>query len=104
MTFNDWLCLILLPLITALIAFPLGEVVAKVFSGSRTFLTPVIAPVERMLYRLFSVDEKEEMSWKTYTLSLVIFNIIGIVTVFVLQIIQGMLPLNPQKFGAVRWD
>ncbi len=57
-----------------------------------------------MLYRLFGVDEKEEMTWKTYTLSLVIFNIIGILTVFVLQIVQGILPLNPQKFGSVRWD
>jgi K+-transporting ATPase ATPase A chain len=104
MTFNDWLCVILLPLITALLAFPLGEFMAKVFSGSRTFLTPLIAPVERMLYRLFRVDEKEEMSWKTYTLSLVIFNIIGILTVFVLQIVQGILPFNPQKFGSVRWD
>jgi potassium-transporting ATPase potassium-binding subunit len=104
MTFNDWLCVILLPLITALLAFPLGEFMAKVFSGSRTFLTRIIAPVERMLYRLFSVDENEEMSWKTYTLSLVIFNIIGIAVVFILQLIQGKLPFNPQKFGAVRWD
>ena len=104
MTFNDWLCVILLPLITALLAFPLGEFMAKVFSGSRTFLTPIIAPVERMLYRLFRVDEKEEMSWKTYALSLVIFNIIGIVMVFILQIVQGILPFNPQKFGSVRWD
>ena len=104
MTFNDWLCVILLPLITALLAFPLGEFMAKVFSGSRTFLTPVIAPVERMLYRLFSVDEKEEMSWQTYTLSLVIFNIIGIAVVLILQLVQGVLPFNPQKFGPVRWD
>jgi potassium-transporting ATPase potassium-binding subunit len=104
MTFNDWLCIILLPLIITVLAFPLGEFMAGVFSGSRTFLTPLIAPVERILYKLFGVDEKEEMSWKTYALSLVIFNFIGIVTVFVLQMVQGMLPLNPQKFGAVRWD
>jgi potassium-transporting ATPase potassium-binding subunit len=104
MTFNDWLCVILLPLITALLAFPLGEFMARVFSGSKTFLTPVIAPVERMLYRLFGVDENEEMSWKTYALSLVIFNIIGIAVVFILQIVQGVLPFNPQKFGPVRWD
>ena len=104
MTFNDWLCVISLPLITALLAFPLGEFMAKVFSDSRTFLTPVIAPIERILYRLFRVDEKEEMSWKTYALSLVIFNIIGIAVVLFLQLVQGKLPFNPQKFGSVRWD
>jgi K+-transporting ATPase ATPase A chain len=104
MTFNDWLCIILLPLITAALAFPLGEFMARVFTGTRTFMTPVIAPVERILYRLFGVDENEDMSWKTYALSLVIFNIIGIVAVFILQTIQGMLPFNPQKLGHVRWD
>ena len=104
MTLNDWLCIILLPLITALLAFPLGEFMARVFSGSKTFLTPVIAPLERILYKLFGVDENEEMSWKTYTLSLVIFNIIGIAVVFILQIVQGVLPFNPQKFGPVHWD
>lgn len=104
MTLNDWLCLILFPVILIILAFPLGEFMAKVFSGTRNFLTPAIAPVERLLYRLFGVDEKEDMSWKTYALSLVIFNIIGIAAVFILQIIQGMLPFNPQKFGPVRWD
>jgi len=104
MIFNDWLSIILLLVITAVLAFPLGEFMAKVFSGSRTFLTPVIAPLEKVLYRLFGVDEKEEMTWQTYTLSLVIFNIIGIVVVFTLQLVQGKLPFNPQKLGAVRWD
>jgi potassium-transporting ATPase potassium-binding subunit len=104
MTSNDWLCLILLPLILTILAFPLGEYMARVFAGTQTFLTPVMAPVERLLYRLFGVDEKEDMSWKTYALSLVVFNIIGVAAVFILQLIQGMLPFNPQKFGAVRWD
>lgn len=104
MTFNDWLCIILLPLITAALAFPLGEFMAKVFSGSRTFLTPVVTPVERILYRLFGVDEKEEMSWQTYAFSLVVFNIIGIAVLFILQLVQGLLPFNSQKLGAVRWD
>jgi K+-transporting ATPase ATPase A chain len=104
MSVNDWLCIILLPLITAALAYPLGEFMAKVFSGSRNFLTPVVAPLERLLYKLFGVDENEEMSWQTYTLSLVIFNIIGIAVLFILQLVQGFLPLNPQKLGAVRWD
>ena len=104
MTTGNWLCLILFPLILTILAFLMGEYMAKVFSGGRTFLTPVIAPVEKFLYRLFAVDPNEEMSWKTYALSLVLFNVIGIVTLFFLQLIQGLLPFNPQRFGAVRWD
>jgi K+-transporting ATPase ATPase A chain len=104
MTTGNWLCLILFPLILTALVYPLGEYMAKVFSGGPTFLTPVLAPVERFLYRLFSVDPNEEMSWKTYALSLVLFNVIGIMALFCLQLIQGFLPLNPQKFGAVRWD
>lgn len=77
---------------------------AKIFTGAKTFLTPFVGPLERVLYRLFGVDEKEEMTWKTYTLSLVMFNIIGIAVVFILQMVQGKLPFNPQKLGAVRWD
>lgn len=82
----------------------MGVYMARVFSGERTFLTPVVAPVERFLYRLFAVDPNEEMSWKIYTLSLVLFNVIGIAVLLLLQLLQGMLPFNPQKFGAVRWD
>ena len=104
MRISDWLCLILFPLILTILAFPLGEYMARVFGGTRTFISPVIAPAERVLYRLFKVDEKEDMSWKMYALSLVLFNTIGIVFLFLLQLIQGWLPFNPQKFGAVRWD
>jgi len=104
MTTGNWLCLILFPLVLTILAFPIGEYMAKVFSGGRTFLTPAFSPVERSLYRLFAVDPNEEMSWKTYALSLVIFNIIGIAVLFLLQLIQGFLPLNPKQFGAVRWD
>jgi K+-transporting ATPase ATPase A chain len=104
MTTGNWLCLILFPLVLTIMAFPMGEYMAKVFSGGRTFLTLVLSPVEKFLYRIFAVDPNEEMSWKTYALSLVLFNIIGIAVLFLLQLIQGILPLNPQQFGAVRWD
>lgn len=104
MTTGNWLCLILFPFILMILAYPMGVYMAKVFSGGRTFLSPVIAPVERFLYRIFAVDPNEDMSWKTYTLSLVLLNVIGIAVLFLLQLIQGWLPFNPQKFGAVRWD
>jgi len=90
--------------VLTLAAVPLGKFIAKVFSNKRTFLTPVVGPVERVIYRLLGVDEKEEMTWKTYALSLIIFNAIGIFVLFALQLIQGLLPFNPQRFSAVRWD
>jgi K+-transporting ATPase ATPase A chain len=104
MTISDFLPIVLLLCFLTLLAAPLGKFMAKVFSGKRTFLTAIAGPVERALYRVFGVDEKEEMSWKTYAFSLVIFNVIGVFVLFVLQLIQGRLPLNPQKFGGVRWD
>lgn len=104
MTFGEWLCIILFPVVLTVLAFPLGEYMALVFSGRRTFLTPVLSGTENLLYRLFGVNADEDMPWKTYALSLVIFSVIGIAAVFALQLLQGLLPLNPQKFGAVRWD
>jgi K+-transporting ATPase ATPase A chain len=104
MIINDlFLTLLFLGALT-LFAVPLGEFMAKVFSGKSTFLTWIVGPVERVLYRVFGVDEKEEMSWKTYTFSLVIFNVIGVGVLLVLQFAQGWLPLNPQNFHGVRWD
>ena len=104
MTTVNWLCLIVFPLVLTILAYPMGVYMAKVFSGGRTLLTPVMAPVERVLYRLFAIDSNEEMTWKTYAFSLVLFNVIGIAVLFLLQLIQGLLPFNPQKLGAVRWD
>jgi K+-transporting ATPase ATPase A chain len=104
MTINDLLPILLFLCVLTLFAVPLGEFMAKVFNGRRTFLARIIGPVEKLLYRLFGIDERDEMSWKAYTFSLVTFNVIGIVVLFVLQLIQGWLPFNPQKFGAVRWD
>jgi K+-transporting ATPase ATPase A chain len=104
MTMNDLFPILLFLCVLTLFAVPLGEFMAKVFNGRRNFLTRIVGPGEKLLYRLFGIDERDEMSWKTYAFSLVIFNAIGIVVLFVLQLIQGWLPFNPQKFGAVRWD
>lgn len=104
MTINDFFPILLFLCVLTLLAVLLGEFMAKVFSGRRTFLAQIVGPVEKLLYRLFRIDERDEMSWKAYAFSLVIFNAIGIVVLFVLQLIQGWLPFNPQKFGAARWD
>ena len=90
--------------IVTVVAVILGEYMAKVFSGENTFLSFIFRPVEKILYRLFGVDENKEMDWKAYSISLVILNIIGIIALFGLQEVQHLLPFNPQKFGALRWD
>ncbi len=87
-----------------ILAAPTGRYIAKVFSGEHTVLTPLLRPIERSLYRVGGVDEKTEMSWKTYATALLIFNALGLMAVFLLQEVQGLLPLNPEGFGPVRWD
>jgi len=82
----------------------LGKYMMKVFSGSKTFMTPVIHPIERLIYKVCSIDESSEMSWKTYALGFILFNIAGIILLTAIQVAQGYLPLNPQKLPGVKWD
>lgn len=82
----------------------LGEYMAKVFKGEKTFLSFILRPIEKLLYKLFGVDETTEMDWKAYSFSLIIFNVLGIIAVFALQELQHLLPFNPEGMGAVRWD
>jgi K+-transporting ATPase ATPase A chain len=79
----------------------LGGFMAKVFSGQRTFLTRFLSPFERWIYRLGGCDPKAEMSWRTYAVSLILFNLLGLVGVLGPQLCQAWLPLNPEKFGNV---
>ncbi len=101
---EDVLLILLFLLILTLFAIPLGKYMSNVFTGKKTFITPVIKPVEKFIYRICSVDENQEMTWKRYAYSLLIFNIFGILFLFVLQLIQGYLPLNPENMMGVRWD
>ena len=86
------------------LAKPLGSFMAAVYEGRRTFLSPLIRPLESWIYRVAGVDEKSEVGWKRYALSLLLVNLLGIVMVYLLQRLQGLLPLNPQNFGAVSAD
>lgn len=79
----------------------LGGYMAKVFSGERTLLAPVLRPVEGYLYRIAGVNAAEEQTWKQYTLALLAFNLLGFLVLFILQLLQGMLPLNPAHLGSV---
>jgi K+-transporting ATPase ATPase A chain len=87
-----------------LLVKPLGSFMANVYQGGRTFLDPLLRPVERLIYRLSGVKAEDEMDWKTYAVAMLVFNMIGLLAVYALQRLQGMLPLNPQGLGAVPPD
>ncbi len=77
---------------------------SKVYQGERTFLDPVLRPVEKLIYRLCGVHPDDEMNWKVYAVAMMLFNVLGLLVVYALQRLQGFLPLNPQGFGAVTPD
>jgi len=79
----------------------LGLFMAKVFNGEQTWLTPVLRPLEKTIYRLSGIDENAEMRWSTYVWALLIFNLLGFVVVFVIPMIQDKLALNPQNLPGV---
>jgi K+-transporting ATPase ATPase A chain len=84
-----------------LVTRPLGGYMRRVFDGERTFLSPVMRPVERAIYRVMGVDETAEQAWTCYAASLLVFAFVGILVLYVQQRIQGSLPLNPNGSGAV---
>jgi len=89
--------------LTAL-AWPLGGFIARVYSGERTLLSPLLGPVERLLYRATGVGQDDDMDWKRYAFAVLVFNLLGALAVYALQRLQGVLPLNPQDLGAVSPD
>jgi K+-transporting ATPase ATPase A chain len=92
--------LVLLAAVVALTP-PLGAYIARVMSGERTFLQPVLGPVERVVYRGLRLRPDREQTWKAYARSLLLFSLASIVVLYALQRVQGLLPLNPDGFGAV---
>jgi potassium-transporting ATPase potassium-binding subunit len=87
-----------------LLVKPLGLYMTRVYEGDRTFLSPVLGWLERLVYRASGVDAKQEQDWKRYAAALLLFNLAGFVFVYALQRLQGVLPLNPQGLGAVSPD
>jgi len=104
MMLEEVLLIILFLVIVSLAGIPLGKYISRVLTGEKTFMTPLVRPFEKFIYKITSVDEETEMSWKKYAYALLIFNIIGITFLFVLQLIQNFLPLNPAQMSGVRWD
>jgi K+-transporting ATPase ATPase A chain len=104
MTPNGWLQILLFFAVILLITKPVGIFMAKVFSRERTFLDPVMQPVERLLYKLTRVDENHEMRWTEYSVAMLLFSAVSMLVLYLLERAQQWLPLNPQKLAAVPPD
>ncbi|NNN28616.1 potassium-transporting ATPase subunit KdpA [Pseudomonas nitroreducens] len=81
----------------------LGRFYYRVMEGQRTFLSPVFLPVERAIYRVCGIHPDDEQDWKSYTLALLVFNLVGLVLLFAILLLQGGLPLNPQHLPGLEW-
>jgi K+-transporting ATPase ATPase A chain len=99
MTANGILQLLLYFVVILLLTRPLGSYMARVFQGERTFLTPILRPVERLFYRMFGVNQEQDMPWTTYAFAMLMFSAAGMLLTYVLLRLQHLLPLNPQHFG-----
>jgi K+-transporting ATPase ATPase A chain len=86
--------------IILLVTKPVGLFMSRVFQGERTFLHPVLRPVERLVYTVCSIDEGDEQPWTRYAGSVLAFSLFSFLFTYALMRLQGLLPLNPQGFGA----
>jgi K+-transporting ATPase ATPase A chain len=87
-----------------LLAWPFGRYMEMVYTGKRTFLDPVLNPLEKLFYKLCGVDPNQEMGWWEYAVAVMVFSVLGIVVLLAILLAQGYLPLNPQHFPGVKWD
>ena len=101
MTTNGIIRIVLFLVVVFLLVKPVGTYMAKVYEGERTFLDRVLKPFERWLYRICLIDAQADMPWQTYTIALLVFTIVGMLLLYALQRLQGVLPLNPQAMGPV---
>ncbi|MBA3914730.1 MAG: potassium-transporting ATPase subunit KdpA [Acidobacteriales bacterium] len=101
MTVNGCFQILFFLALIFLVTKPLGIFITRVFNRERTFLDPVLNPLERVLYRLTGVDESREMHWTEYAASMLLFSAVSMLLLYCMQRVQGWLPFNPQKFAAV---
>ncbi|HEY4052532.1 MAG TPA: potassium-transporting ATPase subunit KdpA [Terriglobales bacterium] len=101
MTANGWFQILLFLALVFLITKPIGIFMTRVFNRERTFMDPVLRPIERFLYRVTGVDENHEMRWTEYAIAMLLFSLVSMIVLYAMERLQGYLPLNPQKLGAV---
>ena len=104
MTINGWLQVAIYCVLLVLLTKPLGGYMTRVFSGENTLLSPVLRPLEKLLYRLSGVDDMQEQHWITYAIAMLAFSFAGFVVLYGLQRLQALLPLNPQHLDNVSPD
>jgi K+-transporting ATPase ATPase A chain len=108
MTFAGWLTIVLFAVILTVLAFPLGQYMAKVYTGQRVFLTPVFAWPERLLYRVLRVDPEREQDWKSYAKSLIVFSLAGWLVLYAILRTQDAFfvphALNPLGYHSAPWN
>src|SRR6478752_4598493 len=101
MTANGWVQILLFLFFVFLVTKPIGIFLTKVFNRERTFMDPMLRPVERLLYRVCGVDENREMRWTEYAIAMLLFSLVSMIVLYGLERLQAYLPFNPQKLGAV---
>jgi potassium-transporting ATPase potassium-binding subunit len=104
MTIAGWLQIVIVLALVLAAAIPMSSYIARVLAGERTFLSPVLVPVERGFYKLAGVDPAREQSWLTYTMAMLAFSVVGFISLYLIQRLQNFLPLNPQGFDPVAPD
>lgn len=90
--------------ILIVLAIPFGDYIQRAMNGEHTMFSKLLTPCEKLIYKLMRVDCKEEMNWKKYTISVLSFSGVGLICLFLLQMLQGALPGNPQGLDNVKWD
>src|SRR6266699_764690 len=101
MTANGWFQILLFFALIFLVTKPIGIFMARVFNREKSFLDPVLRPVERLLYRVTAVDENHEMRWTEYAISMLLFSVVSMLVLYFIQRVQYYLPFNPQKLTGV---
>jgi K+-transporting ATPase ATPase A chain len=104
MTINGWIQIALFVAVVLALTRPIGGFMTRVFNGERNFLSPVLGPIERAVYRLSGVDEKAEQHWVTYGAAMLLFSLVGLLVLYGMQRFQAVLPFNPQGQAAVPPD
>ena len=104
MTLNGWIQIALYGAVVLALVRPLGGYMTRVFNGERTLLSPVLAPVERGLYRVSGIDARQEQTWLGYAGALVVFHVFGFLVLYAVLRLQAVLPLNPAEQAAVAPD
>src|SRR5262245_39028820 len=104
MTVVGWLQILIYCAIVVALVKPLGGYMTRVFNGEKTFLSPMLAPVEGALYGAAGIEETREQHWLTYTVAMLLFHVAGFLILYVLMRLQGILPLNPSDQSAVASD